>query len=300
MEKIKIVFVVDDKYFKYMIVTLLSIVENTKSSILVYIICENAEKKKLDQTLAILNDEDIELKFIDYNNEKKNNFNLKKDYMSSIAYAKYDIPNLIDEDIVIYLDSDILFINDIKSLWELRNPDSEVQAVWNPGYTVDNIQIGVEKSYRNFNSGVMILNLKKWRDNNITEKLYDFTFANNNKTRLHDQPALNFVFKNNWGELPYQYNFQNVYFRCLYKDLELTKKEYKMVYEKLCIIHFTGKDKPWLFVSPHKFKKDYLRVYKRCYGKAKYENITVKLLLLKAYKALRLNYLLLKRWAISL
>lgn len=81
---------------------------------------------------------------------------------------------------------------------------------------------------RSFNAGVLLLSLKKLRENDFVDKTLDLV----QKWGVNDQIALNFYCNGKYDELPMEYNFWAG--RDDWKDLEKHK-----------IVHFAGPNKPW-------------------------------------------------------
>jgi lipopolysaccharide biosynthesis glycosyltransferase len=88
-----------------------------------------------------------------------------------------------------------------------------------------------------FNSGLMIVNSKKWREDNIEKKLFEWTKENMEKITFFDQDVFNVVFDGFVKILPEKYNIQG---HC-YNNEEAVSK----LGEKMHIVHYTGFDKPW-------------------------------------------------------
>ena len=77
-----------------------------------------------------------------------------------------------DLDRVLYLDCDTVVAQSLKHLWNVRLGDRIAGAVMEPTIykeVKESIGLGPEDGY--FNSGVLLVNLKKWREENIQEKL---------------------------------------------------------------------------------------------------------------------------------
>ncbi len=99
-----------------------------------------------------------------------------------------------------------------------------------------------------FNSGVMLLNLKKMREDNISDKLLIYK-KNNNLKRCMDQDALNACFLDNVIYLSPKYNLMlsnlNYNNDDIAKFYDITTQEYFNILNKPTIIHLTNKKKPW-------------------------------------------------------
>ena len=98
------------------------------------------------------------------------------------------LPNL---EKVLYLDCDLVVNGSIKELWNLDISNYSMAAL--PDAL---LSYNIVKDYLNYdyykegyiNSGVLLINLKYWRENNIQEKLVDY--LNTHTVKLPDQDAL--------------------------------------------------------------------------------------------------------------
>lgn len=240
---------------------------------------ENQNKlKKLETKSVIIN-------FINIDKELTYTMGENK-YVSQTACLKFHLPEIFPNlDKVLYLDSDIIVQKDLS---ELFNTDI------NNFYVAGIVDFGVchlklhykELNYKYekyFNSGVMLLNLKKMREENITSKLIEY--KQNQKNFYMDQDAFNMVLNPLVKWMSYKYNYQY----CLLlmngnkKNIKETYDEnaYKILKKKgqgATIIHYAYMYKPWkydikniskLFIkyykkSPYKTKKLSLIKHKMC------------------------------------
>jgi lipopolysaccharide biosynthesis glycosyltransferase len=125
------------------------------------------------------------------------------------------------------------------------------------------VTLGV-KNHEYFNTGVMLVDVEKWRTNDVSAKSLSFAQDKWDKTPFHDQDAFNYVIKGNWKEVSPLWNP-----RISNKIIDREGKEviYKKieVYDKNIsyLIHFSGPHKPWNYMSFHPRKKDYLYYLRR-------------------------------------
>src|SRR5690625_732689 len=238
--EINVAFVSDDNYFNYLFVTLESIVKNTsqKNYLNINIIDAGIQRTKKSKLLNYYeSNQNVKINFIKIDQDLVSNFKTRG-HISASAYAKVFLPKLIESDKVIYLDIDLILNDDIYKLYKEFEDDVILKAVWNPFYNYDNKYIGIDENDRTFNSGVMLLNLEMMREENAVNKLIAFLDENHDKTRLHDQAAFNAIFKGNWGELDYKWNYQVNMIIHHYKKLNLLKEKYCQLYKQPSIIHF--------------------------------------------------------------
>lgn len=126
----------------------------------------------------------------------------KQDHISAIAYARYFIADYVPEDKVLYLDSDLIVNDSLEGLFTINPEDKWLAAVRDTeGVT--------------FNTGVLLINNAKWKQENIKELLItqsietlkivaEGRFKNFNG----DQTIFNQVVKDNWLELDRRFNLQ--------------------------------------------------------------------------------------------
>lgn len=114
------------------------------------------------------------------------------------ALLKFLIPDLLSSlDKVLYLDGDLIVQKDLYELYSIDLEDNYVAAVPDSSnlYWKNNFNT-IVRNY--FNSGVMVLNLKKMRENNIKDVLIE-TKRNLTDTSLMDQNVFNIVFESGQG-----------------------------------------------------------------------------------------------------
>ncbi len=164
-----------------------------------------------------------------------NNVNSSFKGIKNIAFARILIPELIKEDKVLYLDCDIV-VN--ANLDELFNIDLENK--WVCG--VRDYQVPAE-----FNSGMLLINNKKWKESNIVSSLLEK--AKDPNLRNGDQTVINEVFKGRIEELDLSYNYQIGFEKAAFwGNLQKTTQFLDKV-KKPKIIHFITEDKPFNLVS---------------------------------------------------
>ncbi|TGY61116.1 glycosyltransferase family 8 protein, partial [Limosilactobacillus reuteri] len=155
--------------------------------------------------------------------------------IKNIAFARVLIPEVIKENKVLYLDCDIV-VN--ANLDELFNIDLENKWV----YGVRDYQVSSE-----FNSGMLLINNKKWKESNLVSSLLEKAKASN--LRNGDQTVINEVFKNKIEELDPSYNYQIGFEKAAFwGNLQKTT----LLLDKIKnpkIIHFITEDKPFNLVS---------------------------------------------------
>ncbi len=127
-------------------------------------------------------------------------------------YMRLFIPYFIPQEIetVLYLDVDMIVQKDIATLFENDLSNYVVAAVLDPriitfdnswGGVLNYTELGLPGSTRYFNTGLLIMNTKKWQEQNVTEKIITCIDTHKKFANYPDQYGLNVVLANEWLEL---------------------------------------------------------------------------------------------------
>ncbi len=188
---------------------------------------------------------------------------VESDRIPQTAYYRISIPNLLKENKrAIYMDCDMITLEDIEALWEADLGEQLLGAVEDAGFHDWLEKMGIEsETDLYFNSGLMVMDLEKWRKEKITEKVLGFIENNPGKLTFHDQDALNAILHDRWLELDPRWNAQTY--------MMLQEKEHPTIQgqarwdeatKKPAVIHFCGHAKPWNADSNHPFKENYFDI----------------------------------------
>ena len=198
-----IVYASDDKFAEILGVSLVSLYKNSKEmdDIVVYILdsgITDDNKHKLISICKSYNRSD--LIFIKAKNiSEKLSMDVVVDRGSLSQYARLfvssDLPANLDR--VLYLDCDIVTVKSIRELWNLDLHGKTIGALMDAFSRHYRMNIDLEPNDIMFNSGVMLIDLEKWKEQDVEEKLLKFIAANNGKIQQGDQGALNHVLSHN-------------------------------------------------------------------------------------------------------
>lgn len=133
------------------------------------------------------------------------------------VYMRVFSPYVVDKEVkkIIYLDVDTIVQADISALWNVSLGDYTVGAILDVGETVDSKwagipnykELGLAADTKYFNSGVLLINSRKWKDTNSTKQVIDILSKYREHVRLADQYGLNVFFANKWLELDPTWNW---------------------------------------------------------------------------------------------
>lgn len=160
---------------------------------------------------------------------------------------------------VIYLDCDVLVMEDLAVLWEVPLEQRVIAAA------LDLCRGSVSRQRRNFetyfNSGVMLIDLMAWRDEQVADRAVEYLKTNHDSS-FPDQDALNHVLEGRWKRLETQWNFQPTAYAAVekrYAHLAAYHEEMKRAVAFPCVVHFIGGVKPWHPESTHPLAPEFIR-----------------------------------------
>ncbi len=201
----------------------------------------------------------ITLRLIKFDESSLDGLPLTPYYNSAEIYARFWVADYFDEKVtrVIYLDGDIVVVGSLQELLIIPLHNAVLAAVSIPGSQRPAI-LGYDPADEYFNSGVMVINLKRWRDTKARERLVETSYHIAHKLNDPDQDVLNYCFHGERVRLDYVWNVITPFFRKK-SALPLAKDEIERVVREARIIHFNGCSKPWQYLCQHPLQKEYTR-----------------------------------------
>ena len=193
--------------------------------------------------LKVIGSEIVNVKKTDHN---LRNFHLPNAILSYATFFRYFIADEVQEDRILYLDSDMIVHSKLDDLFTL-----DLQ-----GYAIAAVQdFNHEGWLTTFNAGMLLIDAKKWREKNSTQSLLELT-AQHHEHVYGDQGVLNMYFGDQWLHLDKEYNFMVGLdqFLHLSGNKEWYQSDYYGNYEPK-IIHYTTEFKPWTHLTLTRFRK---------------------------------------------
>ena len=236
-EKINIGFGIDKNFGKFAGITITSLAHNNIGhELVVHIIYDELlpeDVEKLLQTEALYRN--LTLRFYQIKSTEGMTFVVPPGHITQAMYYRYLFADMLPSAItkIIYLDADIICKGDILPLWQTDLQGKVLGAVrdWGEAKSCDRIGL---KNGRYFNSGVLLMDLTKWRQQKLTLQLFQWLEqVGNTKILWGDQDALNGVIDGDFIELPKKYN-------CIVINNTTLKETAETI-----IIHYIDYIKPW-------------------------------------------------------
>lgn len=155
-----------------------------------------------------------------------------KDYISIATYFRFLLPLILkDVNILFYIDADIICIKDASKLFEIDLEDNIIGAV--PDLCKMNNRRNKALGLKNHiyvNAGLMMINIKKWNEYDISKKAIELLTKYPNKYLYQDQDVLNEL-------LTKRIKYLSRIFNCI--DI------YSVEQENIVLLHFANNPKPW-------------------------------------------------------
>ncbi len=254
----------DDNYAPFTGISIYSLFENNKylDRIRVFVINDHISEENLDRIKHCADSFQRELVFIDadalmqepdignmqtYKGTRKNTHSFLK--MLAIDRLPDDVEHIL------YLDSDTLVLDSLGSFASLDIGHCFIAMALDSLVDEKKALIGFERSDPYYNSGVIYIDIRRWKDGNCRQRLIDHSAKHSYGTV--DQDILNVEFKGEIYTLPAQYNFQPHHLA--YREIDYfavfthkggkyyTAEEIAYARDHICIMHFFRYlgEQPW-------------------------------------------------------
>lgn len=268
-----------DSFSSVLAVSIISILENnsTADEIFFFVIENNISeehKKMIEQIISnYQNSKIIFIQMPNINEEYKLGLKMIKSIWLFDSYCRLFLGSILPNNIerVLYLDCDTLCNGNLTEFYntELDNYISAgvIDCLSEKYYNL----FGMDKSSYYCNSGVLLLDLKKWREENIEKKVIEFVQANKGYIFFMEQSVMNIILQNRIKIVHPRFNTYTLMIAFTYKNLQrlrkceryYTKQEIDEAIKNPVIIHLTNcfyvKGRPWIENSKHPFASLFMK-----------------------------------------
>ncbi|MCI9439399.1 MAG: glycosyltransferase family 8 protein [Lachnospiraceae bacterium] len=175
-------------------------------------------------------------------------------HIGTPTYFRLLIPDLLDLDKCIYLDTDIIVREDLGELYNTPLDDCYIAGVKAPSYYIrPNLENYCKQAHipdisQYVNAGVLLMNLKKMRSDNIVKRFLELLPLN---MESQDQDIINSACYGNIKFLPFKFNVMTKYASWYLSDYKGYFSVEELVYgwNNPVIIHYADKIKPWIQIN---------------------------------------------------
>lgn len=269
-----IVYSCDDNYAQHTGVSIISLLENNKhfDEINIYIVDNDIKNENKIKLNDIANRYKRKISYIDFKKYKeKLKLNMEWD-ISISSYARLFLTSMLPKSIerVLYFDCDSVIIKSLDELWNENIDNYYIAAVEDTVSNSIKKSVGIDKTERYINAGMLLMNLKKMRENNIEKKFLEFIDKYNGNVIHHDQGVINGVLYKNIKIISPKFNLMTIYYTMsrdeiieyygisgeFYSQHEIDEAINNVVY-----IHYTPgfTTRPWVKGCKHPKKYIYLK-----------------------------------------
>jgi lipopolysaccharide biosynthesis glycosyltransferase len=180
------------------------------------------------------------------------------------------LPQSVDR--VMYFDCDMIIRHSLASIYSLDLKGCSVAGADDCRSDLYRINIGTKPGSTYINNGFILIDLQRWRQENVEEEFTKFINRYQGDITYMDQGVLNGVLgpKNEILEIDPIFNSQRIFFDFTYSELlalrkpeyHLSEKQYEAAVTDPVIVHFTptfiSGTRPWMVKDKHPFTKEYL------------------------------------------
>lgn len=238
-QKMNIVFLSSDKFAEHMSVVMTSILLNNKDfHIDFYVLTKGIEENKKNRINELTKTYDCSINYISVEDSIFDGINPDFSYNSIETYYRLIVADYIKNiEKCLVIDIDTIVNGSLKEFWEI-DIDKFYCAATKDLYTYNikkylkKIKYPLECTY--FNAGILLLNLKKIREDKLVSKLLLKAKEIHKKVKFLDQDVLNLVFLDKVRIVDSIYNYTTTN-----QQLEPDKRK------SWIIRHFNGPIKPW-------------------------------------------------------
>lgn len=249
-----LVLIINEKnsYGRHLGATLLSVLKNSKENWNINIIYENLSSESKSRLNEMVKSYNSKINYIEMDKEILKKFKVGTGtHLSSIVFARLFIPEFLkNEEKAIYLDCDIVALKPLEKLYEMDLNGKSIGVILDgkkdQKSSLQRLNLSLDRTY--FNAGVMVMDLKKLRENGKFLKTIDYCLSPDRELQLNEQDALNIMFENDYmiNDVIWNYTHGN-------------SEENNCLESEIGIVHFTGDIKPWDCRSYSPYKHLYWR-----------------------------------------
>lgn len=256
----------DDNYAKYLGASMLTLLEHNRdfARIVVFALDCGMQEESREKLRHIAAQYQREIRFIPMQDAVNSlDLHLGAHKIAVASYARLFLANVLPEecDRVLYLDCDTIVLDSLREMWNTPLGDSLIAGVQD---TVDSYfldVIGLEKTIPYFNAGILLIHLKRWREENLFSRFEEIIRRFDGNVPHHDQGTINATCAARRTLLPVRYNLTaNLYSfpsstvkQIYFLDSFYSQEEIDAAIAHPAIVHFTTGllGRPWEENSRH-------------------------------------------------
>ncbi len=249
-ETIRVLFCCNPSYYQHLAVTLVSLLENNKTNRFELHLILSGRSSSLETRLwrSLHSFSNFTLEIHDFALSDYAHFfvdnHVTVDTYSRIFAAKVLSPDI---DKILYLDSDLLVLDDLRDLWTTDVSAYAAAAVPEPYGLFRREALGIPPDRPYVNAGVMLINLVRWRADGLPERLARFIETHGSSLWYWDQDAINANLYDAILPLPCRWNVQAQVYKLKWRRYRNSESRIREACRRPAILHYSTAEKPWRF-----------------------------------------------------
>lgn len=272
-----VVYSSSDSFSEFAGISILSLLEHNTSfdEITVYLIdngISGENKRRLNSIVEAFGRSLVFVQPLDIEKLSSTHINVGRWNIST--FYRLFLPTILPEtvDKVLFIDCDTIVMQDLSPLWNMDMAGKWLYGVDDCRGAAYRTNIGLKPEDNYINNGVLLMDLKAWRENDVERQFLQFIHDNQGDITYVDQGVQNGVLsrQNRTGLLHPKYNCLTIFFAFDYENLIKLRRppvpgdpaEYKEAVENPAIIHFQSCFKmsirPWVEGCKHPFASAFL------------------------------------------
>ena len=232
--RLNILYQFNEKYVPYAGVSITSVLKNNQNAeaITFYILGEGLSNKAIETLNQEVSSNHREIVYLDADNliYKMKELDMptyRGSYAANMRLFLDEVLN-VSVDRILYLDADTVVNADLSPLFLLDMQEKTMGMVLDSLGEKHKLQIGLGKADEYFNSGVILFDLKRWRQKEYSERIIKHVREQRNNYPAPDQDLLNVVCHGDIFRLDIRYNFQPIH--AVFSDRQFHRIMKPMVY----------------------------------------------------------------------
>lgn len=247
-------FCLNDKYVDFCYVTMLSIIKNKNPNdkLTFHLLTDYFSKQDEEKFKSLVEKSNDEVKVYIIDKKRFDGFNMN---FSVYVWFRILITEVVDKSVsrVLYLDCDIIVNSNLDYLFNLDFNDNAIAAVIDResfnSLTFERLKYPSEKHY--ICAGTLLINVDYWRENKITDKVYNYGKKYPVESIFAEQDAINYICQDSKIMLPLRFGVINNFFSASHR---YDKHQVMEAMDYPEIVHYAG-NSPWKYPSNHHFHK---------------------------------------------
>lgn len=269
-----IVFATSDLYSKPAHITLKSLFVNNESvdDITVFYIENGLTEESKDRLKKLTDEHNRKIVFIPMPEWLNSISGFIRTNVIAYTYCYFQdiLPKNVER--VLLLEGDTIVTDDLSEFYNMDIDDYYLAATDDLQSKWCKKKVGIHPSSVYFNSGVMLINLKKMREDNITKKITALIRSGKAKFLYEVQDEMNVLLEGKVKIIPPKYNCTTSIFLFDYKNMKRYRHpttlcdagDFEEAKKHPVVVHFTKnqiiQSRPWMEECTHPYKEYYLKI----------------------------------------